>query len=787
MPVTGATTRNDYVASAGQTVFAYTFQTLLASDLKVIKNGTTLTLSNDYTVSGVGVAGGGNVTLTSGATGDDTVSILLAMPIDRTTEYQEAGDFLASDVNGDFDKAYVAMNQLQTAIERALHIQDQDSTASMVLPLKADRAGKYLKFNSSGIPTTVTGTLYSSADLVSIKSFGAVGDGVTDDTAALTAALNSGDNLYVPEGVFYIPGWSTITMTTPLKMQGTGTIKGDNKQHTFVKILSDLHITGITFDNLEFVCSNVNADSGSVGRFFMDGVTIQNCGAGISLERPVSAFAVTGCYFKNTSVNKPIRIGRNNYSQQDTWENMVVSGNTFENTSTTGSNDCNVILLYGRRATIIGNVFDGATAVGADQYFSGTGSQTAFTLTQNNLKTTEVTVYIDGVEQENTDETTLWTISGTTLTFTTAPASGSNNVKVVWFGEAAAVYTKCRYATVIGNSISGVTSGNVNLVYGINVKGKGRGDTSAPQGYNVTVMGNTLLGTGIGSGIRIQNDFVNVCGNNIEYFRFGVNGNTNLHKNNNISNNNIFRATQYGIHVIQSATNYVIDGNNIEGFVEGGEYFPIAGIKVRAFGTTTNYNICNNNMKTCKKGIKLDANRDSAYNGQIQGVQIANNNFDDVDSNGIEFEYCDTITIRDNLYHGEVANNYIRAIEPNKNVTIQDKRVKNLDTSGSSAVQIWNTSIVDQAVKLTATVLGKRADDAEQAVYKITALFKVDSGTLAQVGATVTEYAIESDSAWVGATFSTFNNDITLRVQGESGSIDWSYETEYTSITSATF
>ncbi len=58
--------------------------------------------------------------------------------------------------------------------------------------------------------------------------------------------------------------------------------------------------------------------------------------------------------------------------------------------------------------------------------FSGTGAQTAFTLTTAS-STAAATVTISGVTQRpGTD----FAISGTTLTFTTAPASGTNNVLV---------------------------------------------------------------------------------------------------------------------------------------------------------------------------------------------------------------------------------------------------------------------------------------------------------------------------------------------------------------------
>jgi len=620
--------------------------------------------------------------------------------------------------------------------------------------------------------------------LTSIKAFGAVGDGTTSDTVAVTAAINSGKSLYVPDGVFYLPNWVAPVLTTPLKIHGTGTLKGNNKANSFVKPLSSVEITGITFEQLNSLFFNSFTDSGTVDRFSFDNVTVKDCGGGISLERPVNSFSIQNCVFDTITVNKPVRVGKNDVSAQDTWKNFTITGNTFRSISTTGATDCNVILLYGKQATITGNVFEGVTAVGSDEEFDGTGSQTAFTLTESGLNTGQTTVYINDVEQINTDEDVLWSISGTTLTFTTAPASGTDNVKIVYFGESAAIYTKCRFATITGNTISGVTSGNVNQVYGINVKGKGRGDTSAPQGFNVTVTGNTLVGVnGVGSGIRIQNDFVNVTGNNIERFRFGVNGNTAGHNNSNITDNNIFHCQQYGIHVIQSGVNYVIQGNNIQGQFVGGVYGPLIGIKVRAFNDTSNYSIANNVISTCKKGIKLDQ---SAAGSQINNVQLVNNAFNDVDDNGIEFAACNTILVKDNTYDGAVSNNYIRAVEPNQNVRIVDSRTKTLNTASSTAIQTWNTSLVDQVVKVTASATGRRTDDGEFATYKIVALYKVVGGTLAQVGATVTEYAIESDTGWTGITFDTSSNDIFLDVQAESGSINWTYQTEFVSSTDAT-
>ena len=60
--------------------------------------------------------------------------------------------------------------------------------------------------------------------------------------------------------------------------------------------------------------------------------------------------------------------------------------------------------------------------------FSGDGSTTAFTMSKSVLLVTDIEVFVDNVQQE---PTTAYTVSGTTLTFTEAPANGTNNVYVI--------------------------------------------------------------------------------------------------------------------------------------------------------------------------------------------------------------------------------------------------------------------------------------------------------------------------------------------------------------------
>lgn len=75
----------------------------------------------------------------------------------------------------------------------------------------------YLQGSTGSVPRTVTNRLQ---DYVSIKDFGAVGDGVTDNSAAFTHALNlvcsTGGKLYMPPGVYA----TSTTIKTPKQCNG---------------------------------------------------------------------------------------------------------------------------------------------------------------------------------------------------------------------------------------------------------------------------------------------------------------------------------------------------------------------------------------------------------------------------------------------------------------------------------------------------------------------------------------------------------------------------------------
>jgi len=82
MTVSSTNTRNSYSGDASTTVFAYTFKIFDEDDITVILrtdatgSESVQTKTTDYTVSGVGNAGGGNVTFTTAPASGITVVLL---------------------------------------------------------------------------------------------------------------------------------------------------------------------------------------------------------------------------------------------------------------------------------------------------------------------------------------------------------------------------------------------------------------------------------------------------------------------------------------------------------------------------------------------------------------------------------------------------------------------------------------------------------------------------------------------------------------------------------------
>ena len=145
-----------YISAALQTTFAYDFQIFVNTSVAVYQTpaGTTapvlLTLTVDYTVTNVGVVGGGNIELVVGAALGDIITVVGVTPATRITTFTNAGDFQASSVNTEYTSQNYSDQQENRNLSRSISLHPADAAGDMVLPLAADRIHKYLKFDAAG-------------------------------------------------------------------------------------------------------------------------------------------------------------------------------------------------------------------------------------------------------------------------------------------------------------------------------------------------------------------------------------------------------------------------------------------------------------------------------------------------------------------------------------------------------------------------------------------------------------------------------------------------------------
>jgi len=135
----------------------------------------------------------------------------------------------------------------------------------------------------------------------------------------------------------------------------------------------------------------------------------------------------------------------------------------------------------------------------AIDYFNGDGSTTAFTLSRPVASVAQIQVTINNVAQ---NPSSAYTVNGSTITFTSAPLSGSNNIYVYYTSPNTQVIAPSQ-GTVFPTSLStgGLywnTSGNVGIgtsspAYKLDVIGQGRATT----GFAVSTDGSTFTPSGL--------------------------------------------------------------------------------------------------------------------------------------------------------------------------------------------------------------------------------------------------------------------------------------------------
>lgn len=204
VPVNDINPIHQYVATANQTDFVFTFVIYATSDIKVYLNDVLKTEATDYTVKNSdgstitaadiadGLAGG-KVVFNSGLTLDDNVTLSRDVPAERTTGLTTAGAFRSDAMNLEFNKIIALIQQVQRDGERTIRQSPSDTGASPIeLPPLDTRKGKYMFFNNtSGVPEAGPG---ASVGDYAVSEFG---QGLIDDADASTALTTLGVSAFI--------------------------------------------------------------------------------------------------------------------------------------------------------------------------------------------------------------------------------------------------------------------------------------------------------------------------------------------------------------------------------------------------------------------------------------------------------------------------------------------------------------------------------------------------------------------------------------------------------------
>lgn len=393
MTIQTTTAKAFYNADGVTTTFPFIYPFQDSTWLLVITrdvNGieTVKTLNSDYTVTGAGSDSGGTVIFSvAPVIGLQVLIARVNVPQTQLTDYTNNGPFPAQTHEDALDKLTYISQELQEQANRSVKLPISD-TGTATLPSLALRRNKVLytdtngnigaiggapntviAWNESGLPVnqvlptgTPIGTFLQSGtgaverlyqnkarEIVSVKDFGAVGDGIANDTVAIQFALSLGaKKVLIPAGN-YLVDTIAITDNTEIVGDGNGTVFIQNNITAGNGLVyvdsgsSSTQISNIRISNLKFKgkvatggfsqfvhlislngVKNVSIDSCNIEGFQGDGIYLGSSSTA-GIERHNTNIKITNCLIDGINNDN-----RNGISVIDC-DGLVVDRCTFKN------------------------------------------------------------------------------------------------------------------------------------------------------------------------------------------------------------------------------------------------------------------------------------------------------------------------------------------------------------------------------------------------------------------------------------------------------------------------
>lgn len=268
------------------------------------------------------------------------------------------------------------------------YIETNNTSVTFVAGLHEGAVVKFSKINIGATDANVVsyepGFLGSVATTVadklqqyiSVKDFGAVGDGVADDTAAIQAALDSAKSLYFPAGVYLVDPLTIPYSARGAVYTGAGFFHYADTQQTVIKARtagqSHIFLVGnsggsgadcLTFANMRLDCDNkaARAIDATYGAFF----TMKDCGVydytafGVYHKQGLARY--DRVFMSTSSSTNPTAVGLHLYSDSAVSDSEFTGGGVPLKLVAGGNRISNIWANSGSEACISLEPFDNST------------------------------------------------------------------------------------------------------------------------------------------------------------------------------------------------------------------------------------------------------------------------------------------------------------------------------------------------------------------------------------------------------------------------------------------